>query len=427
MTALRSHTPDPGPAFRPVIVLWGFPELSQTFIHREIAEWLRAHPDLRILAGARRPLERADGQSRAWAQERTDYLPSPWIWFPRGLLRGLLQPRFLPTLLWMLARPHRSFARRLRAAAMCVAAADASPALRRRGANYLHAHFASYHTEWTMCLSRLAGIPWGGSWHAVDIWKDANILADKVRDATVVLTCTRHNLDHLHGLVPGARDKVRLAYHGIDFARLGDAPPLPEGEPEILAIGRLVEKKGFHVLLEACARLHARGLRFGLRVVGEGPWETRLRAQAERLGIAERVAWTGALSNAQTLDAVRACTMLAAPSIPAHDGNIDGIPNVILEAMALGRPVVGTDFSGIPEVVRDGVTGRLVPPGDAGALAEALGAVVSDRAAAQRMGDAGAAFVRGHFDAAHNARRQLEMVYAALESADAGQRGGSKS
>src|SRR5690606_6706779 len=139
-------------------------------------------------------------------------------------------------------------------------------------------------------------------------------------------------------------------------------------------------------------------------------WEGVLRAQAERLGLGELVTWTGALANARTLDAVRACTLLAAPSIPARDGNIDGIPNVILEAMALGRPVVGTDFSGIPEVVRDGITGRLVPPGDAAALADALAGILQDRATARRMGDAGAAFVREHFDAAHNARRQLGMV-----------------
>jgi colanic acid/amylovoran biosynthesis glycosyltransferase len=417
------------PGFRPVIVMWGFPELSQTFIHREIAGWIAAHPELRILAGARRPLDRADAESRGWAERRTTWLPAPWIWFPRGLLRGMRRPgRFLPALAWMLALPHRTWLHRLRGAAMCVAAADALPALLRMRADYLHAHFASYHTEWAMCLARMAGVPWGGSWHAVDIWKDRNILAEKIRGAALVLTCTRHNFGYLRSLAPESARTVKLAYHGIRFDRLGVPTPPPEGTPVILAIGRLVEKKGFHHLLDACAVLRDEGVAFRLRVVGEGPWEARLREQSVLLGLADRVEWLGALPNAETLDAVRASTVLAAPSIPAADGDIDGIPNVILEAMALARPVVGADFSGIPEVVRDGVTGRLVPPGDAAALARALADVLAHREMAARLGAAGAAFVREHFDAATNARRQLELVYAALESREeAGRRGGSKS
>ncbi len=413
--------------FRPLVVLWGFPELSQTFIHREIAEWRRVHPDLRILAGARRHPVGADPETLEWARTLTLYLPSPWIWGPRGLLRGLSRPgRFLPTLAWIATRPHRSLLHRLRALAMCVAAADSLPRVLRRRPDYLHAHFASYVTEWTMCLSRMSGIPWGGSWHAVDIWKDRNILAEKIRDAAIVLTCTRHNRDYLAALAAGTEARVRLAYHGIRFDRLGEPAPAPTGSPVILAIGRLVEKKGFHHLLAACARLREEGAGFALRVVGEGPEATALRGLADRLGISDRVTWLGAQSNAATLDEIRGCALLAAPSIPGADGNIDGIPNVILEAMALGRPVVGSDFSGIPEVVKDGETGLLVPPGDEAALASALRALLGDPERARALGAAAAAFVRERFDAARNARLQLEMIHAALE-AGPGQRGGSKS
>jgi glycosyltransferase involved in cell wall biosynthesis len=180
----------------------------------------------------------------------------------------------------------------------------------------------------------------------------------------------------------------------------------------------MVEKKGFHHLLRACALLMKeekdRGVSFAVCLVGEGPESGALRALASELGIAGRVEWTGALSNAETLERVRRCTVLAAPSIPAADGNIDGIPNVILEAMALERPVVGSDFSGIPEVVKDGVTGLLVPPGDVAAMAAALGALLKDPERARTLGRNASAFVREHFDARRNARLQLDLVHAAL-------------
>jgi glycosyltransferase involved in cell wall biosynthesis len=285
-----------------------------------------------------------------------------------------------------------------------------------------------------MCLSRMAGVPYGGSWHAVDIWKDRNLLAEKIRGAAIILTCTRHNHDHLAGIAPDRADAIRLAYHGIPFnalEALAPSPP-PKGDPVILAVGRLVPKKGFDHLLRACALLKGEGVRFAVRIVGEGPESGSLRALASGLGVADRVIWEGSLPNAEVLDCVRGAALLAAPSVPGADGNIDGIPNVILEAMALERPVVASDFSGIPEAVKPGETGLLFPPGDAPALAAALRALLADREGACRMGRAAAMLVRERFDAGRNARRQLEMVRAALEEptvqpGGAFQRGGSKS
>lgn len=416
-----STPPRIGPDFHPLIVLWGFPELSQTFIHREIAEWKRIHPGLRILAGEQRDGNR-DAEVRAWAETITRYLPPPWIWAPRGLLRGLLRPRrFWPVLVWMATRPHRSLLHRFRGIAMCLAAADTLPWLGRGRFDYIHAHFASYHTEWAMCLARLGGVPWGGSWHAVDIWKDANILPEKLRDAAVVLTCTRHNFDRLAALAPDAAGRIRLAYHGIPFDRLdaalGDsANPADVSEvPELIAIGRLVEKKGFHHLLEACGKLRDQGVSFRVCLVGKGPEEVRLRDSAARLGIADRVEFAGAMPNADVFLRIRRGVALVAPSVRGTGGDIDGIPNVVLEAMAMERPVAGSDFSGIPEVVRHGETGLLFPPGDAVALSVALRALLLDPERARAMGRAASAFVREHFDARRNAQRQLEWIREALD------------
>ena len=398
-----------------VVVLWGFPEPSETFIQREMVHVRRLGGGVNVLAGHR--VERADAdplldQIAAEAM----YLGPPAVWVARGLRYAVRRPSaFFGTLGWALRLPHRTAFHRVRMGVMVLAAAAAAERVRAAGYTYLHAHFAAYHTELVMALARLTGLPYGFTGHATGIWKDRNLLREKVGGARVVLTCTRHNADHLRRLAPEHAGKVHLVYHGLDFERLPEPAPLPPGATlRVLAVGRLVPKKGFTHLLDAVARLRRRGLDVHLTILGDGPERRRLEAQTARLGLADHVTMPGSVPNEAVWTALQASHALAMPSVRAKDGNLDGIPNVVLEAMAVARPVIGTRISGIPEVVLPGETGLLAEPGDAGALADALARLAADRKEAAAMGRRARAFVQEHFDVRANVARQLGLLEAAM-------------
>ena len=399
-------------------VMWGFPEPTQTFIHREFQEMVRQGLRVQILAGAKRDMSVQPEDIREIAEKDTIYLGNPVLWFLKGLLVGTFSALpFWRVLFRMLKLPHRDFPRRMRSLAMTVAAASVAHKVKASGTRHLQAHFGSYQTELAMALSWINRCNYGGTWHAVDIWKDANILPEKIRHSQVVFTCTKYNADHLVDVAGDSADKVQLSYHGLDFSRLptpAELPPLSQ-LPEVIAIGRLVPKKGFSYLIEAVAKLVRENFPVHLTLVGDGPLESALRRQVEDLNLREHVTFTGALKNTETLDCVNKAHLLIAPSIQDKDGNIDGIPNVTLEAMALGRPVIGTKLSGIPEVVNDN-TGALVDCCDAEGLARAMKRLLGDREGLARRGKNAREFVYGHFDGHRNSERQLSRFAEILSS-----------
>ena len=172
----------------------------------------------------------------------------------------------------------------------------------------------------------------------------------------------------------------------------------------MLAVGQLREKKGFVHLLHACRQLADRGMPFRCEIIGEGPQRADLERAVQDLGLEQHVAFLGAQTHEEVIDAYRRAWLFVLPCVVGDDGDRDGIPNVILEAMAMGLPVVSTRHSGIPEVVEHEVTGLLVPPADATGLAEALAQVLEDRHAADRMGAQGRTVVIDRFDVEHNVR-----------------------
>ena len=399
---------------RTLFVMWGFPELSQTFIERELRQMHRLGGEVNVLAAYKVEGETLDPVMQDIV-DRTVYFGHPVKIVLNALGYLARRPgRFLKVLGTMVAMPHRTLLFRARSMAMVFAAAAVIDRLKPRDYRFIQAHFAAYHTELAMALSMFLEIPFGITAHATGIWKDRNILKEKIARAEIVATCTAHNRDHLADLAGPHRDKVRLVYHGLSLGELPSPTSLPQGETtRFLAIGRMVEKKGFDHLLEAARLLEERGVSFEVAFIGEGPLLPALEEQTGRLGLREKVRFLGKMSNTAVFAHIADAHCLVVPSVRAQNGNMDGIPNVILEALALGRPVIGSDLSGIPEVVHHEETGLIVPPGDPAALADAMMRIARDRGFAEDCGAAGRAFVETHFDVRENVKTQLALLHDA--------------
>jgi glycosyltransferase involved in cell wall biosynthesis len=294
--------------------------------------------------------------------------------------------------------------------------------VRQRGITHLHAHFASVATTVARLAARLAGVTYSLTAHAKDIFHsevDADELRKKLADADSVVTVSRYNLEHLRETFGADAARVRLVYNGLDLDEFSYTEPL-DRPPVIAAVGRLVEKKGFDDLLRAVALLRDEGRQVRLDLVGTGLLEDALAAQVVELGLQDLVTLHGALPQDEVRRIVRGAAVFAAPCVVAEDGNRDGLPTVVLEAMALGTPVIATPVTGIPEVVADGVTGVLVPERDPAALAAALGRVLDHPEVAGSLTKAARSQIELEFDARQQARAVAEGFHLRSSTADGG-------
>jgi glycosyltransferase involved in cell wall biosynthesis len=265
---------------------------------------------------------------------------------------------------------------------------------------HLHAHFANRTTTVARFASRLTGIPYSFTAHAFDIYRgaDLKVVARKMRDAAFTVTVSDYNAEFLRGLVPDGEARIELVRNGVDFARFAP-PPAPPAEPfTILAVARLVEKKGLAVLVEACRHLRDRGRDFHCRIVGKGNQRGLLEALIREHRLRDRVAILPPHTQEEVVERFHEAHVVALPCVVGADGNRDGLPVSIVEALAAGVPVVSTPLTGVPEAVVDGVNGLLVPERDAVALADALDRLLTDRALLARMRAAARPSVAGAFD-----------------------------
>jgi glycosyltransferase involved in cell wall biosynthesis len=313
--------------------------------------------------------------------------------------------------------------RSLYAKELLQAVALASEVDRARDVGSLHAHFAHGTTTVTWLAAMICDLPFSFTGHAKDVYREslnpAGLLARKLRAATFVATCTRANVEHLQRLAPQAR--VHLVYHGLnpDFAQLLESastratPPTtaPTRTLRVVSVGRQVPKKGFDVLLRAIALLRHQGVDAELVLVGEtGDATPMVERLVDELDLGDVVEVRGPCGQPDLLRLYREATVFALACRVADDGDRDGIPNVLVEAMAAGLPVVTTAVSGIPELVRDGENGLLVPPSDPTALADAIERVGHDPALRERLAGEGPVTVSRDFDAVTNARRMASLL-----------------
>lgn len=437
-TATPSATPTAGAV---AYVLKGFPVLSETFISSEVHRVEKAGVPLHIFVLKPRD-EREHHPVIDRIRARPEYLPTTTRFSDKSRLRWLLinGPQFLPSLGRTLRRSPKGVLAAARLALgeavlargsfwswprisyvrdLLLALALADRLFRAPHIRHLHAHFAHDATTITWLASMITGLPFSFTAHAKDIYagrlNPRGLLRRKLRAASFVVTCTGANQRHLERMSDGT--PVHLVYHGLNddfrrFSALRPAQPCEQQEFRLLAVGRLVRKKGLDVLVEACGLLHGRGVPFQAVIVGDDDdvgdkvrVGDDLRRRIARLGIGDRVHLAGQLGQREVYDHYRAASVFCLPCRVLEDGDRDGIPNVLLEAMWCGIPVVTTGVSGIPELVEDGTNGLLIPEDDPDALAGAVEKLAADRELGDRLGRAGRETVGERFDGDDLARR----------------------
>jgi glycosyltransferase involved in cell wall biosynthesis len=283
---------------------------------------------------------------------------------------------------------------------------------------FLYAHFLHTPSSVTRYASLLRGINWGFSAHAKDIWISPEWeKREKLADAEFGATCTALGAAHLRDL---SADPARLdlVYHGLDLARFPEPPPLRprrdgSGDAVILiSVGRLVEKKGFDLLLAALAALPS-SLNWRFTHIGGGELSSSLSAEARKLAIADRIEWRGACDQSEVVAALREADIFVLPSRIAADGDRDGLPNVLMEAASQDLPIVATDVSAIPEFIENGKHGVLVEP-DAGKLSQALARIIGDPERRAAMAKAARARLVADFGMDRGVDRLATRLRAAL-------------
>lgn len=303
----------------------------------------------------------------------------------------------------------------------------------RQGIGHVHAHWATYPTTVAMVISELTGLPYSFTAHAWDISLIRTLLPEKVRRACFVVTCTKENQVALRVMLPKREEhKIYLNYHGIPVERFAGVDRVASGDvPVITTCGALFERKGFADLVRACGILKRRGRRFRCFIIGEGPQRRQLETLVAAEGVGEEVTLLGALPQAEVIRHYTRSDLFVLPcltrslSVPDREADLvkaleawfegkgsvikDGIPNVLVEAMAMGIPVVSTRISGIPELVQDGTNGLLVPPQQPARLAEVIECLLLDQDLRNRLGERGAADVRSSFDRKKNAAALAEI------------------
>jgi colanic acid/amylovoran biosynthesis glycosyltransferase len=393
-------------------VLKMFPRFSETFILNELLELERQGARLRIFS-LRPPDDGVFHADVARVRAPVSYVPlvalRNAISFVRPHARLLAaRPRPYATgILRVLTRATsvRTFAR----------AGYIADIVRRERIRHLHAHFASAPTSVALEVSRLLGISYSFTAHAKDIFLETvrdDEVSEKLADARFAVTVSDYNRRHLANVNPAAR-LVRI-YNGLDLERYSANGASPERPPLILAVGRLIEKKGFADLVRACDLLRRDGVSFSCRIVGKGPLEAELRRHVSLLGLEGCVELSGPIPREELVRRYRAASVVVAPCVVGHDGNRDGLPTVLVEAMALGVPVVATAVTGIPELVEDGRTGVIVPERDAEALARAIARVLADPATARRLADAGRERIERDFDLGANVAELQTLLAEAV-------------
>ncbi|MGC2202254.1 MAG: glycosyltransferase family 4 protein [Stellaceae bacterium] len=389
---------------RIAFILKGYPRLSETFIAQEILALERRGLEI-LIVSLRHSTDRATHPVHRLIRATLLYLPEYLHREPRRVFLSWLHSRRLPgysaaRAAWLADLVRDPTPNRVRRFGQALVLATELP----DDVHHLHAHFLHTPASVTRYTALIVGLSWTASAHARDIWTQPDWeKRAKLAEAGWVVTCTETGRRHLAELADKP-DAVWLCYHGLDFSRFRSAPPRRsnrDGNDQqrpvlILSVGRTVAKKGFDDLLEALSLLPS-GLEWRFIHIGDGTLSRELRRQSERLGLSRRIEWRGAVAQPEVVAAYREADLFVLASKVAGDGDMDGLPNVLIEAQSQRLACVATEVSAIPELIEHGVTGLLTPAGNPVALARVLKSLIQDPARRARLGAAGQRRVRELF------------------------------
>ncbi len=384
-----------------------FPSFGQTFCYREVAELDRQGIAAPIFS-IRNPKDEPAQDWDARIVKRVHYLPEE-----KELLddvgRASKKRKLAPEIIAALDEWGRrtDFLRLYQAVYVGLR-------LQEMKISHVHTHFAGMAARTAFWIAKFFPITFSFTAHANDIFAPRNfeIGLDKlVQAARAIITETDYSEKFLRERFPERADRIHRIYNGLNLgeferANFSSSPPL------IVAIGRLIAKKGFTDLIRACALLVERGRSFRCEIFGEGSLEKELRAHVQDSGLQERVQLPGPKPLHELSARLASASVFVLPSVPEADGGMDNLPTVIMEAMATGLPVVSTTIGGIPEMVVENQTGVLVPPGDVAALADAIEKVISDRSLGQLLGQAGYERAQKLFSIEKNVRELCALLNA---------------
>lgn len=416
--SLVQRQPTPGSELRIGYVVSRFPALSETFVLRELAE-VDARPGVRcellsLFPAGGGPVHPS---ARPWVARRSCATPlgsarAAVYWAAR-------RPMRLAGVIALVGLDYRRNPRLLGRALLTVACAlEHARRLRVAPVDHLHAHFATYPALAAWICSRLVGVPYSFTAHAHDLFIHRLGLRRRIEDAAFCVGISEHNARILRAVAPGRSADVHVVHCAVHPASLPVRlrAPRPGAPMRVACVAALRPYKGHHVLVDAIACLARAGEAVELDLVGDGPRRGELERQCARLGVATRVHFLGGLTEPAVAEVLDRADAFAQASVVQPDGDTDGIPVALMEAMAVGVPVVASRVSGVPELVRDGETGLLAPPGDAAALADALRTLRAEPGAAIERARAARALVEEQFAVEGQSSRLLALIRASSSS-----------
>lgn len=373
----------------PIAYLYSrYPVVSQTFCDSEMLAMEKSGRSL-VIGSLYPPKDSFRHERLARLRAPVHYPPPPAIL--KDLQAAAEKDGSWPVA--MIARHDREYGPTYQAAVRARNALWFARLFQRLGVRHIHVHFANRATHTALFIREIAGIPFSFTPHAqdflVDLGSDA-LLAEMCEAATAVVAVSDFSLQLLKEKCPSAAGHMTRVYNGIELEGFPRARGSGSGF-HIVSIGRLIEFKGFHHLIDAVADLHHRGLPATLEIIGEGPWRGELENRVANHGLTSHIRLAGARSQEQIKQSLAVADAFCLACVTDAKGATDILPTVITEAMACGLPVVSTRLAGVPEMVSHGETGLLAEPGDSRGLADALAALAADRNLASTFGANGRA------------------------------------
>ena len=399
-----------------------FPKVTETFNLREMIWLERAGCHLKVYSLIRPPTGQTTHSEALPFIARTCY--GPWFasfdLFAANACFLLRQPiRYIELLGQIVGDCWRTPVTLLKSLAIFPKSVYFASLAKACKLDHLHATFGSHNATAVWIASQLTGIPYSITIDAYDLYVETTLLPRKLRESQFVITISAYNKRVMEARYGSTLTLyTHVIRRGIDLTRfkprLAERKGQGDGPFKILCVASLEIKKGHRYLIQAMARLRDQGRRIQCTFIGEGPTGEDLRKQVAAAGLTEWVRFIGARTQQEVLEQLQAADAFVLPSIVGPDNRMEGIPNALMEAMACELPVIGTDLSGIPELVRDGENGLLVPPQDAHALAKAITRLQDDPDLAHRFGRRGRATVEADFNQEINIAALFKLYRRAL-------------